>query len=157
MSENNTPENDPEVSDDDLPLAKFTPWTVKGLPLHMRNEVIRAAKAQRETVAEYIWAAHEVRKSSWQNPAQHAATEVIPWDDRRGRHDDPHPATGEPSLVELFDIICKFASTEPAPGNKALLNDARSVLYARLREARDRVEPTTEKGKAKKPAALPRR
>jgi hypothetical protein len=111
----------------------------------MANErwdaITRAAKANKETVAEYIWAAHEARSGavSWPQrsepiPATH---EVLPPDARGLPNGEPRPAAAELSLVELFNIICQFASTEPAPGNKSLLQEARGVLYARLREARE--------------------
>jgi hypothetical protein len=64
---------------------------------------------------------------------------------------EPRPSSAELSLIDLFNIICKFAETEPAAGNKALLQEARGVLYARLREARE------GHAQQSRPVALPER
>jgi hypothetical protein len=114
--------------------------TVKGMPIDQWDAIVRAAKANKETIAEYIWAAHEARsrRVSWPEPQQIPANhEVIPPDAHGLPREQPMPTSAELSLIDLFDIICKFAATEPAPGNKALLQEARGVLYARLREARE--------------------
>lgn len=148
MSDSESPGPE-EVLENDSPARPITPRTVKNMPDHMWNAIVRAAKANGESVAEYLWAAHEIRRS-WHSPPPPLSTalteadghtEVILRDDRQEPRLPPRPFT---SLVELMELICKVASTKPSFSNRALLNEARQLLSEKLREARNGLLPHSE-------------
>lgn len=124
----------PDEPNDELGTPEANPkhaWTIKNLPPDRREAITRAARRNSETVAEFVWAACETRIQ-----ANRAAPSAAPSERELVI---PEMATGQ-TLVELFELVRRFAGTAPTKGNRALMNEARAVLRGYLRRARQAAE-----------------
>lgn len=110
-------------------MADAAPWTIKGMPIEVRQKAVKAANAQDQTVA--AWMTEAVNRLA----NQQAGNQVIP----PGKPERPHAALPEIDLAGFAQAVAATVQAIQAAGGtppKALGREAAATLRVHMRAAR---------------------